>query len=75
MWIFLLAPAANADSERIFTILKSVKSYLRAAVGSNRLHVLMLMHTDKNAMGNTNLADAANELFEKKNQLNFQTFS
>lgn len=72
MWIFLLAPAANADSERIY---KSVKSYLRSAMGSNRLYVLMLMHTDKNAMGNTNLADAANELFEKKNQMNFQTFS
>ena len=75
MWIFLLAPAANADSESIFTILKSVKSYLRSAMGSNRLYVLMLMHTDKNAMGNTNLADAANELFEKKNQMNFQAFS
>ena len=72
--LLLLSPAANAESKRIYSALKHVKTYLRSTMGSNRLHALiMLMHIHKNILDNINLADVANEFVDKRDSQK-QTF-
>ena len=40
----LVMPATNAVSERSFSALKRVKTYLRSTTGEGRLNHLMLLH-------------------------------
>ena len=44
--IFMVMPATNAVSERSFSALKRIKSYLRSTTSNNRLMVLHV-HIDK----------------------------
>ena len=71
--LLLLSPATNAESERIFSALKRVKTYLRSTMGSNRLHALMLMHVHKNILNKINLANVANEFVNRRDSQK-QTF-
>ena len=48
--ILIVAPATNAISERSFSALKRVKSYLRATTGQNRLNHLMFLHVHSELM-------------------------
>ena len=43
----LVMPATNAVSERSFSALKRVKTYLRSNTGEVRLNHLMLLHVHK----------------------------
>ena len=45
--LVLLAPATNAISERTFSALKRLKTYMRATIGDERLTNLMLLHIHK----------------------------
>ena len=36
--LLLLSQAANAESDGIFSVLKSIKTYLRSTMGNNQLH-------------------------------------
>ena len=45
--LLLVMPATNAVSERSFSALKRVKTYLRATMGDDRLNHLMLLHIHK----------------------------
>ena len=40
-------PATNATSERSFSALRHVKTYLRATMGQEHLNYLMLLHGHK----------------------------
>lgn len=44
MQLVLVMPATNATSERSFSALRRVKSYLRSTMGQERLNYLMLLH-------------------------------
>ena len=46
-------PAANAVSERSFSALKRVKTYLRSTAGEARLNHFMLLHVHKELTHNT----------------------
>ncbi len=43
----LVIPATNATSERLFTVLRHLKSYLRTTTLQERLNYLMLLHVHK----------------------------
>ena len=43
----LVMPATNAVSERSFSALKRVKTYLRSTMGESRLNHFMLLHVHK----------------------------
>ena len=64
--IVLLAPATNAESERIFSALKRVKTYLRSTMGEKRLGGLMVLHVHKEETNLINIIDAANNFTTKK---------
>ena len=45
--LMLVVPATTAVSERSFSALKRVKTYLRSTTGEGRLNHLMLLHVHK----------------------------
>ena len=65
--LLLVMPATNATSERSFSALKRVKTYLRSTTGDSRLNHLMVLHVHKDRTDNINLVDAANTFVGEKN--------
>ena len=59
-------PATNAVSERSFSALKRVKTYLRATTKEKWLDHLMLLHVPKDRTDKIDLVDVANQLVEWK---------
>ena len=45
--LILFLPATNCESERAFSALKRLKTYLRSTMGQERLNHLMILHVHK----------------------------
>jgi len=60
--LVLVMPATNATSERSFSALRRVKSYLRSTMTQQRLNNLMVLHVHKERTDALNEVDIANEL-------------
>lgn len=75
--LILLAPATNAESERIFSGLKRVKTYLRSTMCKKRLNSLMLIHVHKELIDGIDLIDLANSFVSRKGSrvVTFGTFT
>ena len=59
--LILVMPAANAVSERSFSALWRVKTYLRSTMKQTRLNHLMILHVHKDITDSLNLNDIGNE--------------
>lgn len=59
--LVLLAPATNAVSERSFSALKRLKTYMRATMADQRLANLMLLHIHRDKCDKLSLVDVANK--------------
>ncbi len=59
--LLLVAPATNAVSERSFSALKRLKTYLRSTTGDNRLNHLMMIHVHQDKTDELDLRTIANE--------------
>ena len=59
--LVLVMPATNATSERSFSALRRVKTYLRSTMGQERLNSLMLLHVHNERTDLLNLKQVANE--------------
>ena len=57
----MVTPATNASSERSFSAMRRVKSYLRSTMKQERLNHLMLLHVHKELTDTLNLADVVND--------------
>lgn len=57
----LVMPATNAVSERSFSALRRVKSYLRSTMTQSRLNDLLVLHIHRDLTDKLNLIDVANE--------------
>ena len=55
-------PATNAISERSFSALKRVKTYLRSTTGEGRLNHLMLLHVHKELADSIDQYDSDRDL-------------
>ncbi len=64
--LILVTPATNASSERSFSALRRVKSYLRSTMSQIRLNSLMVLHVHKELTDALNLVDIANEFVSNK---------
>ena len=53
-------PATNAVSERSFSCLRRLKSYLRATMSQSRLNNVMVLHVHKNLTDKFSLVDIGN---------------
>ena len=59
--LLLVMLAINASSERLFSAMRRVKSYLRSTKGQKRLNHLMTLHVHKESTDLLNLVQVANE--------------
>ena len=59
--IILVMPASNAVSERSFSVMRRVKSYLRNTMGQARLNHLMVLNIYKEQLDKLDLMAIANE--------------
>ena len=62
--LILVMPATNATSERTFSALRRVKSYLRTTMTQSRLNHLMLLHIHKEKTDDLDLIEVANEFVQ-----------
>jgi len=60
--LILVMPATNATSERSFSALRRLKTYLRSTMTQCRLNHLLTLHVHRDATDGMNLTDVANEL-------------
>ena len=63
--LILVLPATNASSKISFSLLRLVKSYLRATTGQGRLNHLMILSAYKENVDELNLKDVAREFIHK----------
>ena len=62
-------PATNAISERSFSALKRVKTYLHSTTGDSTLNHLMMLHVHNDRTDALTLEDVANDfVWEKENR-------
>ncbi|KAJ8041249.1 Zinc finger MYM-type protein 1 [Holothuria leucospilota] len=66
--LLLVMPATNAVSERSFSALKRVKTYLRSTTTDSRMNNLMVLHIHKERVDKLNLIEVANEFVEKNDR-------
>ena len=59
--LLLVMPASNAGSERSFSAVRRIKSYLRSTMSQQRLNHLMLLHVHKDRTNGLDLVDVAND--------------
>ena len=71
--LILVMPATNATSERSFSALKRVKTFLWSSMKQSRLNHLMLLHVHKDITDNLDLVDCAND-FVSANEHRQQVF-
>ncbi len=61
MKLVLIMPATNASSERSFSALCRVKTYLRSTMRQERLNHLMILHVHRDITDNLDMISVANE--------------
>ena len=62
--LVLVAAATNATSERSFSAMRRVKTYLRSTSGQMRTNNLMVLHVHKERTDSLDLVNVANEFVE-----------
>ena len=65
MKLILVSPATNALSERSFSALRRVKTWLRTRMGQARLNWCMTMHVHKMMTDNMSIINIANEFVQR----------
>ena len=59
--LLLVMPATNAGSERSFSAVRRIKTYLRSMMSQQCLNHLMLLHVHKSETDALNLVNVAND--------------
>ena len=59
--LFLVMPSTNATSERTFSALRRIKTYLRSTMSQERLNNLLTLHVHQNYTDSLDLVEIANE--------------
>ncbi len=71
--LILVMPATNSTSNRSFSTMHRVKSYLRSTMLQERLNSLVTIHVHKDLADEVNITDVCNE-FVCKNERRLQVF-
>ena len=61
MKLVIVMPATNAVSERSFSAMRRLFTYLRTNMSSNRLNISMVLHVHKERLDKLSLVDIAND--------------
>jgi hypothetical protein len=73
MKLVLVMPATNAASERSFSAMRRIKTYLRSTMSQERLNNLMILHVHKDFTDALDLVEVANE-FVRGNESRLSSF-
>ena len=57
--IILVNPSTNSTSERSFSAMRRIKTYLRSSMSQSRLNAMMTLHVHKDRMDKISLQDVA----------------
>ena len=69
MQLILVMPATNSTSERSFSALRRVKTYLRSTMGQQRLNDLLTLHVHKEISDSLNLKEIVNSFVNNEHRL------
>ena len=67
--LVLVMPATNAISERSFSALRKIKSYLRTTMSQQRLNNLMVLFIHRDSLDEMDLEEVANEFISVKDTI------
>ena len=62
--LILVMPSTNASSERSFSAMKRLKTYLRSKMGQSRLNHLMVLNTYKEMLDSMDIVSVADEFVQ-----------
>ncbi len=68
MQLILVMPATNASSERSFSALRRLKTYLRTTMKQDHLNYLMLLHVHKDKTDDQDLKVIVNEFINSEHR-------
>ena len=68
MKLILVMPATNSSSERSFSAMRRIKTYLRTTMKQERLNSLMVLHVHKDYTDKLHLLDRANDFVSNSNR-------
>ena len=71
--LLLVMPATNATSERCFSAMNRIKTYLRNSTSDNRLNHLMFLHVHSDKTDNIKIREVTQE-FVRDNQTRLRVF-
>ena len=66
--LILVMPATNASSERSFSMLRCMKTYLRSTMKQERLNSIMTLHIHKELTDKLELPEIANDFISKSSR-------
>ena len=69
--LVLVMPAINAGSERTFSALSRLKTYLWSTMSQRQLNHLMLLHIHKSLTDSLSLVDGANDFISIQTSIHF----
>ena len=72
--LVLVMPAINATSERSFSCLQRIISYLQSTMTQLRLNSTMVLHVHKDLTDNLNLIEVANDFVANKKEHRSKVF-
>ena len=72
--LLLVLPATNATSERTFSVLRRIKSYLWCTMAQSRLNHLMVLHYHQDRTDHLQLEPIVNE-YVLRNEARQSTFA
>lgn len=69
--LVLVNPSTNSVSERSFSAMRRIKTYLRSTISQQRLNNIMVLHIHKDKTDKLSLIDVANEFVNSEHRLSY----
>ena len=67
--LILVNPSTNAVTERSFSAMRRIKTYLRSTMGQSRLNATMIVHVHKEKTDELSLLDIANSFVNSEHRM------
>jgi type II secretory pathway component PulM len=70
LMLVLVMPVTNSPSERLFSTLQRIKTYLRSTMRQDRLNDLMILHVHKDKTDEMNFQSVARDFYFREYRQN-----
>ena len=69
--LILINPSTNSTSERSFSAMRCMKTYLRSTMGQQRHNNIMMLHIHKDKTDKLSMIDVANKFVNSEHRLSY----